>query len=152
MRCDRNVVSTKGWVWRRSGREQDGGKAGNVVRRERSVIGRKLGRSKQDRVGRWGFVIAGCRERGSMRQDTLEDAGPGGIGLGAGLPCKLRQATSGASGRRPLHPLRPDVSFSVQIKRAGTSTLRTGVYLVCACSVRRIGRTGRSRTQVVFFC
>jgi len=50
-----------------SGREQNGGKMGDRVRRERSVIGRELvRRRKQDRLGRWGFAIAGHRERGSM--------------------------------------------------------------------------------------
>jgi len=122
------------------------------VRREHSVIGRKqVRRRKQDGLGRWGFMIAGHRERGSMRQDILEDAGLVGIAVGAGLPCKLHWATSGASGCRLLHPVRPDVSFCIQMKRARTSADKTGVYVVCACSVRRIGCAGRSRTQVVFF-
>jgi len=98
MRGNREAVSKKAWVWRGLGREQGGGKAGDGVCRECSLIGRKLvGRRKQDGLGRWGFPIAGLRERGYMPQDTLEDAGRGGIALGAGLPYKLFQATSGAS-------------------------------------------------------
>ena len=63
-----------------------------------SVIGSKLvRRGKQDRLGRWGFAITGHQERGSIRQDTLELAGRGGIVLGAGLPCKQPWAMSGVS-------------------------------------------------------
>ena len=49
-----------------------------------------------------------------MRQDTLEDAGHGGIALGAGLLCKLHWATSGASGGRLLRPVPPNVSICIQ--------------------------------------
>jgi len=76
MQGEREVVSKKAWVWGGSGREQGGGQAGEAVRRERSVIGRNLvRRRKQDGLGRYGFAIAGRRERGSMQQDTLEDVG-----------------------------------------------------------------------------
>jgi len=47
---------------------QGGGKEGDGVRRERTVTGSKLvRRRKQDRLGRWGFAIAGRQDRGSMR-------------------------------------------------------------------------------------
>jgi len=59
-----------------SGRPEGGGKAGDRVLRELSVISRKLvRRRKQDVLGRWGFAIVGHRERGSMREHILEDAG-----------------------------------------------------------------------------
>ena len=125
---------------------------GDRVGRESSVIGRKLvRRCKQDGLGRWGFTIAGRRERGSMRQDKLKDGGREDIAQGAGLPFKLCRATSGVSGCRLLRPVRPDVSFCIRMKRVRTSTPTIGVYVVCACSVRRIERACCSRTQVGFF-
>jgi len=150
MRGDWQVVSQKPGFGGGSGREQGCGKVGDGVRRERSFRGRKLvTRHKLDVLGRWGFTIAGHRERGSMRQDILKDAGQGGIALEAGLPCKQCRAMSGASGRRLLRRVCPDFSFCVWTKRVLTSTPRTGVYVVCACSGRRIGCAGCSRTQVV---
>jgi len=80
-----------------------------------------------------------------MQQDTLEDAGRGGIALGAGLPCKLRRASQ----------VLPDVGLCAQCvrtKRALMSAPRTAVYIVWACSVQRIGHAGHSRTQGVPFC
>jgi len=38
MRGDREVASKRSWVWGRSGRGQGGGKVGDGVCRERSVI------------------------------------------------------------------------------------------------------------------
>jgi len=109
MQGDQEVVSKKALEWGGSGQEQGGGKVRDGVRRECSVIGRKLiRRRKQDGLGRWGFTIAGRRERGSMRQDKLKDAGRVGITQGACLPFKLCRAMSCESGRRPLRPVRPD--------------------------------------------
>jgi len=76
MRRDLKKVSKKTWVWAELGKEQGGGKVGDEVRREHSVIGRKMvRRCKQDGLGRSGFAIIGRWKRGSMRHDTLEDAG-----------------------------------------------------------------------------
>jgi len=46
--------------------------------------------------------MIGCQERCRIKQDTLSDTSRSAIVLGAGLLCKLHQATSGISGRRLL--------------------------------------------------
>jgi len=47
-----------------------------TVCKESSIKGRKLvRRHKKDVVGRRGFVIAGCQERGRIQQELLEDTG-----------------------------------------------------------------------------